>query len=133
MFECVLLNFFIILAAGNIRKQTNLTYAKHLKWKMYVKVTKYNFAIMPLMAIVKIYKHHFYIFDFRKVRLVRTKVADRQTTHRETDKLIAIGDILQICLKKYVHIVSVPANFPQQLSTQSGVIIGTAAGDATIF
>ena len=44
----------------------------------------------------------FIFFIFAKIRPVRTKNIDRRTdrqTHTETDKSIAIGDILQICLQ----------------------------------
>ena len=43
MFQCVLLNFLVILASGNIRKRTNFTNFKHLKSKRQVKATEYNF------------------------------------------------------------------------------------------
>ena len=55
------------------------------------------------MENVKIYYRHFLTFlIFVKVRPVRTKVTDTdRQAHTETDKPIAIDEILQICLKIY--------------------------------
>ena len=53
-----------------------------------------------LMANVKMYKSHFFTFlIFVNIRHVRTKVTDRHTD-TVIDKFLAIGEILQICLKK---------------------------------
>ena len=55
------------------------------------------------MADVKIYKRRFYIFIFAKVWLMRTILTQKHTqTDTEMDKPMAIGEILQICLKNTV-------------------------------
>ena len=67
------------------------------------------------MANIKIYKRLFTFFIFADVQHVVTKVTHtdiRLHTYTEIDKLLAIGEILQFCLK---------ANYRQMLLLMSMV------------
>ena len=58
-----------------------------------------TFTTGPFDGIYKMYKRHFYIFYLRQSTTYAHEHNRQTHTHRETNKPIAIDEILQICLK----------------------------------
>ena len=86
MFECALLNFFLILAS------------EIKKWKLRSQST--IFVMTPFDGKCQNLQMSFFTFlILAKVRSVRKKVTETHTqTDTEMDKPIAVDDIMQICL-----------------------------------
>ena len=91
--------FFIILASGNIRKRMNLTNVYIWNRKCRSRSRNRKTGLTPIdFKCLNVYYRFFIFLIFTEVRPLRKKVTDTPR-HTETDKFIAIGEILQICLQ----------------------------------
>ena len=104
-----------------------------------IKVTKYNFRNEAIQWQISKFTNIIFTFViFAKVRPVRKKVTDIHThinkhTDTETDKPIAIGEILQISLLIYEVCTAYSAGENKTNSTASHAMQGKPAGQTSVY